>query len=79
MPKSTKKMDNNQNIPPESDRQKAISLYRQGADAWQRGDRATAIRLYNESVALDPKGPGKTALEMTTDIMDFYDKQQFNP
>ena len=39
----------------------------------------TAITAYERSAALDPEGPGATALEMTRDIMDFYDTNQFNP
>jgi len=41
--------------------------------------RAAAITAYERSAALDPEGPGATALEMTRDIMDFYDTNQFNP
>ncbi len=57
----------------------AVELYRQGRRAWQHGDRAAAITAYERSAALDPDGPGATALEMTRDIMDFYDTNQFNP
>mgnify|MGYP004554474977 FL=1 len=58
---------------------RAVELYRQGRYAWQHGDRAAAISAYERSAALDPEGPGATALEMTRDIMDFYDTNQFNP
>lgn len=57
----------------------AVELYRRGRCAWQHGDRAAAITAYERSAALDPEGPGATALEMTRDIMDFYDTNQFNP
>ena len=57
----------------------AVELYRRGQRAWQHGDRAAAITAYERSAALDPEGPGATALEMTRDIMDFYDTNQFNP
>lgn len=57
----------------------AVELYHQGRNAWQHGDRAAAITAYERSAALDPEGPGATALEMTRDIMDFYDTNQFNP
>lgn len=60
-------------------RVRAVELYRQGRRAWQHGDRAAAITAYERSAALDPEGPGATALEMTRDIMDFYDTNQFNP
>lgn len=57
----------------------AVELYRRGRRAWQHGDRAAAITAYERSAALDPEGPGATALEMTRGIMDFYDTNQFNP
>lgn len=60
-------------------RVQAVELYRRGRCAWQHGDRAAAITAYERSAALDPEGPGATALEMTRDIMDFYDNNQFNP
>lgn len=58
---------------------RARQLYEQGADAWQKGDRAAAMTLYAESAELDPDGPGARALEMSNRIMAFYDKNQFNP
>lgn len=58
---------------------RAVELYRRGRRAWQHGDRAAAITAYERSAALDPESPGATALEMTRDIMDFYDTNQFNP
>lgn len=57
----------------------ARALYDEGRERWQCGDRVGAITAYEESARLDPNGPGAVALEMTRDIMDFYDKQQFNP
>ncbi len=58
---------------------RAAELYRHGAELWRRGDRAGAIAAYTESAALDPTGPGATALEMTRSIMDFYDTNLYNP
>lgn len=58
---------------------KAVQLFELGAQAWKEGDRAKAIALYTESAQIDPEGPGAQALQMTQRIMDFYDKQQFNP
>lgn len=60
-------------------REKARLLFEKGAEAWKNGKRAEAISLYSESADLDPDGPGAQALEMSNRIMDFYDKQQFNP
>ncbi|MBO5052887.1 MAG: tetratricopeptide repeat protein [Muribaculaceae bacterium] len=63
----------------ERDMVRARVLYNEGRERWQRGDRAGAIAAYEESASLDPSGPGAVALDMTRDIMDFYDKNQFNP
>lgn len=60
-------------------KQQALELYRAGALAWREGRRGEALTLYHRSAALDPDGPGQTALEMMTGIMDFYDKSQLNP
>jgi len=57
----------------------ARQLYEQGRDKWKCGRRAEAISLYEASAALDPAGPGATALEISNSIMNFYDKSQLNP
>lgn len=71
--------DNNSEYKGEDAREAARQLYLQGRRAWQQGNRAEAITAYEKSAAIDPEGPGATALEMTRDIMDFYDTNQFNP
>lgn len=58
---------------------KAVQLYEKGATAWQKGERGRAMTLYSQSAELDPDGPGMQALAMSRDIMNFYDKNQFNP
>ena len=60
-------------------RKKARELYMEGVEAWKRDDRARAMTLYGESAELDPSGPGAHALEMTRDIMNFFDPSQLNP
>ena len=70
------------NIPNKADfssTEKARMLYEEGATEWQKGNKAKAISLYSQSATLDPDGPGATALKMSNSIMDFYDKNQFNP
>lgn len=57
----------------------AAELYRQGAEAWKKGDRAKAMTLYSRSAELDPDGPGVQALNMTREIMSFFNPDQFNP
>lgn len=66
------------NIDPEI-RQQAVELYEEGARAWQDGQRGKAMTLYARSAELWPDGPGFQALQMSRDIMNFYDTNQFNP
>ena len=77
--KNTSPQNENPVRTPEDNHAEAIRLYELGLLAWKNGNRAEAITLYNESAALDPNGPGVQALEMSMRIMNFYDKQQFNP
>lgn len=72
-------MENHQNPTVDQNKLLAIEKYEQGAEAWKNGNRAAAMNLYAESAELDPEGPGATALKMSNEIMDFYDKNQFNP
>lgn len=57
----------------------AEKLYREGVEAWRRGERGRAMSLYAESAELDPDGPARHALEMADDIMSFFDPNQLNP
>ncbi|MDE7407879.1 MAG: tetratricopeptide repeat protein [Muribaculaceae bacterium] len=52
---------------------------RRGKLYWQLGERRLAINDYNSSAALDPDGPGATALKATQEIMDFYNHDLYNP
>lgn len=63
----------------QKDKETARRLYSEGAEAWKNGDRAKAITLYSESAAIDPDGPGVQALQMSNDIMDFFDTNRLNP
>ena len=75
-------MEKHQNINPNSAasaREKARELYEEGMRAWKLDNRARAMTLYAESAELDPDGPGAHALEMTRDIMNFFDPSQLNP
>lgn len=68
-------------IGPSDDERKAQArlLFEEGFSAWKGGDKAKAITFYSRSAELDPEGPGTTALKMASDVMDFYDTDQFNP
>lgn len=59
--------------------EKARALYLLGRLAWKDGDRAGAIGYYNKAVALDPQSDAAIALEQLTGIMDFYNKDLYNP
>lgn len=75
-------MDKYQNITPERTEEnirRAEELYEEGKLAWKKGDRGRAMSLYAEAAELDPDGPGAHALEMSRDIMDFFDPSQLNP
>lgn len=71
-------MEENQKSPI-GKKEEARRLYEEGAEAWKRGHRGVAMTLYAESAALDPDGPGATALAMSNEIMDFFDPNQLNP
>ena len=73
------KHQNNDDKSVEETLRRARELYLEGIEAWKRDDRARAMTLYAESAELDPAGPGAHALEMTRDIMNFFDPSQLNP
>ncbi len=62
-----------------SDREKADALFLLGRLAWKRGDKAAAISRYNEAVALDADSEAAIALEQALNIMDFFNKDLYNP
>lgn len=60
-------------------RAKAEALYLLGRVEWKRGSRGAAMSRYNEAVALDPESEAAVALEQAAEIMDFYNKDLYNP
>lgn len=50
-----------------------------GRALWRLGQKGKAISDYEQAVALDPDSPAKHALEMTRDIMDFFNPDLYNP
>ena len=54
-------------------------FYRRGKLYGKCGRRAEAITDFNSAVALDPQSPAGAYLDMTTDIMDFYNTDLYNP
>lgn len=57
----------------------AWALYMLGRIAWKRGNRTEAISLYAKAAALDPAGPASIALEQARQVMDFFNKDLYNP
>lgn len=59
------------------------ALYLKGRIAWKEGDRTGAISLYNEAIAADNESEAaaaaRIALEQARRIMDFYNKDLYNP
>lgn len=53
--------------------------YTRGRVYWRMGQKGKAITDYEEAAHLDPESPAKMALEMSHDIMDFYNKDLYNP
>lgn len=57
----------------------ALRHYRLGRSLWQQGRRGEAMTEYNISLSLDPASPAAAALDMANDIMDFFDRNLYNP
>lgn len=62
-----------------TDRAKSEALFLLGRVAWKRGDKAAAISRYNDAVALDADSEAAVALQQALDIMDFFNKDLYNP
>lgn len=56
-----------------------VALYERGKLYWRIGDRRSAITDYNAAVAVNPDSPARRALEMSTDIMNFFNPDLLNP
>lgn len=57
----------------------ATADYLLGRIEWKRGNRAAAIAAYGRAAAVDPDGPGATALAQAREIMNFFNKDLYNP
>lgn len=66
-------------VRPVPDCEGALRHYEAGRALWQQGDRAGAITEFNSSVSLDPASPAVAALDMINGIMDYYNKDLYNP
>ena len=59
--------------------QDAWALFMLGRIEWKLGHKSRAISLYAQSAELEPDGSAATALEQARQIMDFYNKDLYNP
>ncbi len=50
-----------------------------GMRHWSRGDRASAINDYLAAIRLNPDSRAKMALKATNEILDYYNKDLYNP
>ncbi|MDE6300709.1 MAG: tetratricopeptide repeat protein [Muribaculaceae bacterium] len=57
----------------------ADGYYRRGKLYWRVGDRQHAITDFNQAVQMDADSPAAIYLNMTRDVMDFYNTDLYNP
>lgn len=55
------------------------ALTARGMQYWSMGDRASAINDYLAAIRLNPDSKAKMALKATNDILDYYNKDLYNP
>lgn len=46
---------------------------------WGGGNRAAAINDYLAAIAINPESKARQALQATNDILDYYNKDLYNP
>ena len=57
----------------------AEEYYQQGNEYRRQGDLQHAINCYMEATAIDPDSPAREARKMLEDILNFYNKDAYNP
>lgn len=57
----------------------ATGLYLRGRIEWKNGNKARAITFYEAAVAVDPHCEAAVALEQARNVMNFYNKDLYNP
>lgn len=55
------------------------ALIERGLLHWGCGDRAAAINDYLAAIAINPESKARQALQATNDILDYYNKDLYNP
>ena len=57
----------------------AKEYFQRGNECRQRGDWQEALANYMEAIELDPNSPAVVAKEMLENILNFYNKDAYNP
>lgn len=57
----------------------AEEWYKKGNDYRKQSDWQHAIDCYLEAIELDPESPAVEAKQMLEDILNFYNKDAYNP
>jgi tetratricopeptide (TPR) repeat protein len=74
------KLDNNEfATAPMGTQPKDIILYEQGNAYRKKGQWGEAINCYLEAMEINPESPAATAYEMLMNILNFYNKDAYNP
>lgn len=55
------------------------ALTERGLQYWRLGNRASAITDYNTAISINPDSEARQALQAANDILDFYNKDLYNP
>ncbi len=54
-------------------------FYQRGRLMWKLGNKTDAMSDYGRAVELDPKSPAAAALDLAREVMNFYNKDLYNP
>lgn len=57
----------------------AEEWYQQGNELRKQSQWGEAISCYMEAIAIDPQSPAVEAKQMLEDILNFYNKDAYNP
>lgn len=56
-----------------------FAYYVMGRLYWQQGNHAEAVNSYRRAIAINPDSKARHALEMATDVFDFFNPDLLNP
>lgn len=55
------------------------AYYVMGRLYWQLGSHAEAVNCYRRAVECNPDSPARHALEIASDVFDFFNPDMYNP